>query len=74
MLRSILGIKLKDKVGNVKIKERSSAIQIGYLIKKLKFKYMGHMARGNVEKWNFRTTVRVPYDLKRKRGRPEIKY
>ncbi len=46
MLRSTLGIKLKDKVSKVKIKERSNAIEIGDLIKKLKFKYVGHMARG----------------------------
>ncbi len=74
MLRSTLGIKLKDRVSKVKMKERLNAIEIGYLIKKLKFKYVGHMARGDVEKWNFRTTVWVPYDLKRKKGRPGIKY
>ncbi len=46
MLRSILGIKLKDRVSKVKMKERLNAIEIGYLIKKLKFKYVGHMASG----------------------------
>ncbi len=37
---------------------------IGYTIKKLKFKYIGHMVREGGEKWNLLATEWVPYDLK----------
>ncbi len=47
MLGSILNIKLKDKVTINKIKSKTNCKDIGYHIKKLKFKYTGHKARGD---------------------------
>ncbi len=74
MLRSILGIRLKDKVKNEIIRKQTGAKNIGYIIKKLKLKYAGHMIRNNSEKWNLKCTLWEPLDRKRKRGRPVTRW
>lgn len=42
MLRSILGIKIEDKVTIKDIHEKTNAKNIGYKIQKLKIEYAGH--------------------------------
>ncbi len=60
MLRSILGIKLKDKIRKDFIKETTKSTDNGYIIKKLKVKYAGHSAREDNSKWNYKATVWTP--------------
>lgn len=74
MLRSILGIRLKDKINIKTIKAKTGAKSIGYKIKKLKLKYAGHLARGDPEKWSYRCTMWDPKYQKRKRGRPATRW
>ncbi len=45
MFRSILNVKLKDKTNISDIKTRTKIRDIGYVIKKMKFKYAGYPAR-----------------------------
>ncbi len=63
-----------DKFRNRVIKEIVKKKDIGYIIKKLKFKYVGQMARNKTDKWNKLITEWVPYDRKRKKGRPAIRW
>lgn len=51
MLRSILSIKLRDKVKNTTIKNKTKAKDVGYIVEKLKFKFPGYLASDEV-KWN----------------------
>ncbi len=57
MIRTILGIRLKDKILVNNMRKQAGAKNIGYKIKKLKLKYVGHMARSDAEKWNIKTTL-----------------
>ncbi len=45
MERSLLGVKKKDRIYNTIIREKTYPIDIGYRIKKLKWKYAGHVIR-----------------------------
>ena len=54
MERSILGVRRRDKVPNSVIRERSGMKRIGYTIRKMKFKYAGHMVRTKGDRWNRR--------------------
>ncbi len=74
MLRSILNIKLKDKISINKIKSKTNCKDIGYHIKKFKFKYAGHVARGDKNKWNLTVTQWIPRDDKRRRGRAPTRW
>ncbi len=51
MLRGILNIRLRDKVKIFKIKRKTNVRDIGYLIKKIKMKYAGHLVRWR-ENWS----------------------
>lgn len=75
MLRKILGVKLLDKIENSKIKEMAQTRCMGYICKRIKMKYAGHMAREkNYEKWNLALTTWIPFENKRKKGRPAMRW
>jgi len=70
MERSILGVRRREKVPNNVIRERTGMKRIGYTIRKMKFKYAGHVVRGKGDRWNRRLLDWTPYGEKRKKGRP----
>ena len=74
MERMILGIRKKEKITNTHVRKITKIRDIGYMMKKSKFTYAGHMMRGNPEKWNYKTTVWTPYNRKRRKGRPGIRW
>ena len=74
MERKIMGIRLKDRVSNRKLRESTQSKGIGAAIKKLKFKYARHMFRMREEKWNRITTNWTPWGNKRGRGRLKTKW
>lgn len=74
MLRSILKIKLKDKVRISAIKSKFNIHDIGGKIVNLKWKYAGHVARENKNKWNKIATFWTSYGNKRSRGRPALRW
>lgn len=45
MERNILNVKKREKISNIVIRKKTKAIDIWYKIKKLKYKYVGHLAR-----------------------------
>ncbi len=74
MLRSILGKKRRDRISNRKIREKTKSRDIGYIIKKLKWKYAGHIIRRKGNRWEKTVLNWVPYDQKRKKGRPKTRW
>lgn len=48
------------------------AKNVGYIIKKLKFKYSGHLDRTREERWSKRIAS-WPYENKTNRGRPKTR-
>lgn len=70
MERSTLNIKLKHKRTNVYVRNKTKAIDALQHCKKLKWKWAGHVARMDSDRWTKRiTTWKGPLG-KRKRGRP----
>jgi len=51
MLRSLLGVKLRDKIRLGEIYSKTRARQVGVITRTLKFKYAGHMYRDVSQKW-----------------------
>ena len=72
MLRSLLNIRLKDKVSLADIYNKTNAKKVRVTARVPKFKYAGHAVRDNKEKWNTLLTDWVPHWGKRKRGRPPL--
>lgn len=69
MERSILNIKLKDKVKLDTIRKKTEFTDVTYCIKKLKWRWAGHIVRINKEKWSKDITEWCPRQYKRKKGR-----
>jgi len=43
-------------------------------LKLSKFKYAGHLGSANPETWNYKFTFWTPYDYKREKERPPIRW
>lgn len=69
MERSILKIKLKDKIRLGTIRNLTRITDVTYCIKKLKWKWAGHMIRSKKDKWSKEVTEWCPRGNRRKRGR-----
>lgn len=74
MERSILNIKLRDKINLTNIRNRTKVIDVTYTVKKLKWKWAGHMIRSKKKKWTKDVTVWYPRDGKRRKGRQKIRW
>ncbi|MBP1527199.1 MAG: hypothetical protein H9Q66_04685 [Spiroplasma ixodetis] len=74
MERRILGLRIKDRVSNRRMRSETQSKDIGYTIKKLKFKYAGHMYRTQEDRWNRRATDWTPYGNIRAKGRPKTRW
>ncbi len=70
MERSLLGVKKKDRIRNTIIREKTNPTDIGYRIKKLKWKYAGHVIRRKGGTWENLIVNWTPYGNKRRKGRP----
>ena len=51
MEQSIRKEKRVDRIPNSKIRIQTNVKDIGYIIKKTQFKYMGHIMRGKSDRW-----------------------
>lgn len=70
-----MGITRKDRMRNVEIRSRTGTWDITTVIRKLKIEYAGHLVRNkNEERWGKKATIWVPYDKKRKRVRPALRW
>lgn len=68
--RSVLGIKLQDKIKLEQIKEETNFKDILKTIWKQKWSWTGHAMRNKEHKWTRIITTWYPRDRKRKKGRP----
>lgn len=73
MERSMIGVKRKDKIRNTNIRKNTKTQDVTLKIKRLKWKWAGHMVRGK-EKWSKITTHWYPREGKRKRGRQQKRW
>ncbi len=69
MLRSILGVKIRNKIKLSTVLEKSRTKRVGWFVKKLKMGFAGHLVRGK-EKWGKITIEWWTRHLKRNKGRP----
>ena len=70
MLRSILGVRMLDKVSLGDIYKKTKPRKVRVVARSLKYKYAGHTIRDLRDKWNIILTSWVPHLGKRSRGRP----
>lgn len=73
MERSMLNVKKSDRIRNRVIRNKTKATDITIKIKRLKWRWAGHMMRG-ADKWCKRVTVWYPREGKRSRGRPQKRW
>lgn len=74
MERSMLNMKLKDKIRLTKIRKQTKIIDIKYRIQQLKWKWAGHLIRDKTEKWAKGVTEWCPRYKKRNRGRQQRRW
>ena len=70
MERRVLGIRLAQKIPNTTIRQRTEFKDAYIDALQRKFRWAGHVARYNDNRWTNRTTFWWPYDFRRPRGRP----
>ncbi len=69
MMRSILQIRLKDRIKIQEIVNKNEVKIVWITIKKLKWKYTGHVIRETFQKWNKLLTTWKPHQGQRRRSR-----
>ncbi|XP_039764486.1 uncharacterized protein LOC120636974 [Pararge aegeria] len=74
MERSMLNIKLKDKWSIRKIRKATGVTDVPRKIKRLKWRWTGHVVRSSKEKWTKEIISWYPRDGKRKKGRPQKRW
>ncbi|XP_075990548.1 uncharacterized protein LOC142986144 [Anticarsia gemmatalis] len=73
MERSMLNVKKSDKLKNRVIRYKTKVIDITQKIRRLKWRWAGHLIRGH-DKWSKKVTRWYPREGKRKRGRPQKRW
>ena len=68
MKRSLLNIRKSEKVRNNTIRAKTKMKDIGYIIKRAKVSYVGHMIRTAEGRLNKILYKRTPYEIARKKG------
>ncbi|KAJ2938424.1 hypothetical protein O0L34_g12865 [Tuta absoluta] len=74
MERSMLGIKLQDRVRNEEIRRRTRVVDVGKRITKLKWAWAGHLARRDDGRWTKAVMEWRPRITKRPVGRPPARW
>lgn len=70
MLRSILEIRIEDKIKLNEIYSKTKAKMVGVTAKTLKLNFAGYVAKEIEEKWKKTMTMWIPNTGKRSNGRP----
>ena len=74
MERSILGISLIDKKTNKWIRDQTRVKDVIETVKRIKWRWAGHVARMQDNRWTIRITDWTPRYGKRNRGRPATRW
>jgi hypothetical protein len=74
MERKVLGINLKDRMRNEELRRRSGIEDAAKAARRQKWRWGGHVARMDQERWAHATTVWDPRTGRRNRGRPRRRW
>ena len=74
MERRILDINLQDYITNTEIRKRTKVKDVIEEICALKWKWAGHIGKMTYNKWTRRIIEWRPWENKRSRGRPQIRW
>lgn len=74
MERSMLGLKISDKVNNKTIRKRTKIKDVKKQIRLTKWSWAGHVCRLENSRWAKRVTEWIPLEGKRKHGRPRKRW
>ncbi|KAL0821652.1 hypothetical protein ABMA28_005093 [Loxostege sticticalis] len=74
MERSMLGIRIKDKIRNKKIRKITKLADVVKRIRQLKWKWAGHVCRMENSRWTKKVIEWIPRDGRRSRGRPKKRW
>ena len=74
MERTMLNISLKEHQTAESIRQKTKVKDILETIGKMKWRWGGHIMRRNDERWTKRITDWYPQTVKRKRGRPPMRW
>ncbi|KAI5749413.1 hypothetical protein M8J76_007135 [Diaphorina citri] len=74
IMRSILGIKLEQKIRTKDIEKRLAVKRVENIAAELKLKWAGHMMRTQDNRWSKAITEWIPRDRKRNRGRQKKRW
>lgn len=74
MERTMLGIRLQDRVRNTEIRRRTKVKDIGERVVELKWSWAGHMARRGDGRWSTAITEWWPRLGRRNVGRPMVRW
>ena len=74
MERSMLRITIRDRKSSLWIRKQTKIKDIIHYIKQQKWRWPGHIARRNDNRWSKRIMEWCPLDCKRSRKRPETRW
>ena len=74
MERAMLGISLRDRVRNQVIRARSKVKDVAEVVLALKWRWVGHVARDDEDKWTKRLLCWRPRTSSRNAGRPQLRW
>ncbi|CAH2250851.1 jg10233 [Pararge aegeria aegeria] len=74
MERSMLHVKRLDKIRNESLRKETNITDVKVKIRKLKWKWAGHVCRQKQDRWAKRVTEWYPREGKRSRGRQRIRW
>lgn len=74
MERVMLGITLRDKVRNRQLRDKTKITDVIERVASLKWRWIGHVARQDSERWTHRITFWRPRETRRSVGRPQKRW
>ncbi|KAJ8723655.1 hypothetical protein PYW07_007635 [Mythimna separata] len=74
MERNMSGIKLIDKINNIKIRAITKIQNIRERIRLLKWNWAGHVCRMENDRWTKKVTEWLPREETRSKGRPKTRH
>ncbi|MHB9323508.1 hypothetical protein ACW0TE_00840 [Fusobacterium polymorphum] len=74
MERKILGVTWEDRKTNCWVREQTRCRDVISTVKGYKWSWAGHLARRMDDRWSIKTTLWVPSEGKRGRGRPKCRW
>ena len=74
MERSMLGIRLSDKIKNETIRKETRVTDVLEKIRNLKWRWAGHVCRMSDDRWTYKIMQWMPRAGQRSRGRPKKRW